>query len=169
MGEGGWPPFNSDLYLPQFFSFYNNKYFSIYNIFVWQNSLQIKKNILKLSYMDKLKLLQNFRKINCSPQKPFFPYFYFEFLKFLHNFKADFPLTVIIKYWLHFPCCTVPPWAYLTPNSLFLPPSHFFVVPPPQWKKNESVSHVWPFATPWTVAHQVPLSMGFPKKEYWSG
>ena len=24
-------------------------------------------------------------------------------------------------------------------------------------------------ATPWTVAHQPPLSMGFPKKEYWSG
>ena len=21
-------------------------------------------------------------------------------------------------------------------------------------------SHVWPFATPWTVAHQAPLSMG---------
>ena len=24
-------------------------------------------------------------------------------------------------------------------------------------------------ATPWTVAHQVPLSMGFPGQEYWSG
>ena len=23
--------------------------------------------------------------------------------------------------------------------------------------------------TPWTVAHQAPLSMGFPKQEYWSG
>ena len=23
--------------------------------------------------------------------------------------------------------------------------------------------------TPWTVAHQPPLSMGFPKQEYWSG
>ena len=23
--------------------------------------------------------------------------------------------------------------------------------------------------TPWTVAHQVPLSMGFPRQEYWSG
>ena len=22
---------------------------------------------------------------------------------------------------------------------------------------------------PWTAAHQVPLSMGFPRKEYWSG
>ena len=26
-----------------------------------------------------------------------------------------------------------------------------------------------PFATPWTVAHQTPLSMGFPRQEYWSG
>ena len=25
------------------------------------------------------------------------------------------------------------------------------------------------FATPWTVALQVPLSMGFPRQEYWSG
>ena len=23
--------------------------------------------------------------------------------------------------------------------------------------------------SPWTVAHQVPLSMGFSRKEYWSG
>ena len=25
------------------------------------------------------------------------------------------------------------------------------------------------FATLWTVAHQAPLSMGFPRQEYWSG
>ena len=25
------------------------------------------------------------------------------------------------------------------------------------------------FATPWTIAHQVPLPMGFPRQEYWSG
>ena len=25
------------------------------------------------------------------------------------------------------------------------------------------------FATPWTVARQAPLSMGFPSQEYWSG
>ena len=24
-------------------------------------------------------------------------------------------------------------------------------------------------AIPWTVAHQAPLSMGFPRQEYWSG
>ena len=31
------------------------------------------------------------------------------------------------------------------------------------------LSHVQLFATPWTVAHQAPLSMGFPRQEYWSG
>ena len=30
-------------------------------------------------------------------------------------------------------------------------------------------SHVLFFATLWTVAHQVPLSMGFSRREYWSG
>ena len=25
------------------------------------------------------------------------------------------------------------------------------------------------FASPWTVPHQVPLSMGFPRQEYWNG
>jgi len=25
------------------------------------------------------------------------------------------------------------------------------------------------FATPWTIAHQAPLSMGFFRQEYWSG
>ena len=25
------------------------------------------------------------------------------------------------------------------------------------------------FVNPWTVAHQAPLSMGFPRQEYWSG
>ena len=28
--------------------------------------------------------------------------------------------------------------------------------------------HVWLFATPWTVAHEALLSMGFPRQEYWS-
>ena len=30
-------------------------------------------------------------------------------------------------------------------------------------------SHVRLFATPWTVALQAPLSMGFSRQEYWSG
>ena len=30
-------------------------------------------------------------------------------------------------------------------------------------------SHSVMFVTPWTVAHQAPLSMGFSRQEYWSG
>ena len=33
----------------------------------------------------------------------------------------------------------------------------------------KSLSRVRLFATPWTVAYQAPLSMGFSKQEYWSG
>ena len=29
-------------------------------------------------------------------------------------------------------------------------------------------NHVQFFVTPWTVAHQAPLSMGFSKQEYWN-
>ena len=31
------------------------------------------------------------------------------------------------------------------------------------------LSHVWPFAILWTIAHQVPLTMGLSQQEYWSG
>ena len=33
----------------------------------------------------------------------------------------------------------------------------------------QSLSHVLLFATPWTVDHKAPLSMGLPRQEYWSG
>ena len=33
----------------------------------------------------------------------------------------------------------------------------------------QSLSRVRLFATPWTVARQAPLSMGFSRQEYWSG
>ena len=39
-----------------------------------------------------------------------------------------------------------------------------------KWKvKVESLSRVRLLATPWTVAHQAPLPMGFSRQEYWSG
>ena len=31
------------------------------------------------------------------------------------------------------------------------------------------LSSVWLLVTPWTVAYHVPLSMGFSRREYWSG
>ena len=40
-------------------------------------------------------------------------------------------------------------------------------------KESESESEVaqscLTLCDPWTVAHQAPLSMGFPRQEYWSG
>ena len=36
-------------------------------------------------------------------------------------------------------------------------------------KSVKSLSRVQLFATPWTVAYQVPPSMGFSRQEYWSG
>ena len=39
-----------------------------------------------------------------------------------------------------------------------------------KWKvKVKSLSRVRLFVTPWTAAHQAPLSMGFCRQEYWSG
>ena len=32
-----------------------------------------------------------------------------------------------------------------------------------------SPSVLYDFATPWTIAHKAPLSMGFSWQEYWSG
>ena len=31
------------------------------------------------------------------------------------------------------------------------------------------LSHVRLFVTPWTIAHQAPLSMGYVRRKYWSG
>ena len=33
----------------------------------------------------------------------------------------------------------------------------------------QSLSHVQLLVTPWTIAHQAPLSMRFSRQEYWSG
>ena len=37
------------------------------------------------------------------------------------------------------------------------------------WVSTQSSSCVWLFATPWTVAHQAPLSMGFFRQKYSNG
>ena len=59
---------------------------------------------------------------------------------------------------------------YLLPNMLYL---FAFIVflGKRLGELLESVSHsVMPdSATPWTAAHQVPLPMGFPRQECWSG
>ena len=39
---------------------------------------------------------------------------------------------MVTKYWLHFPCCTVHPWACLSPNSLYPPLPHCCIRMSPQ-------------------------------------
>ena len=52
------------------------------------------------------------------------------------------------------------------PSSLYVPllNAHWIA-----WLiKVKSLSRVWLFVTPWTVAYQAPPSMGFSRQEYWS-
>ena len=53
-------------------------------------------------------------------------------------------------------------------------PTHFTNMVKLRTQRQENVcvlshSHVWLFTTPWTVAHQAPLSMEVSRPEYWSG
>ena len=51
--------------------------------------------------------------------------------------------------------------------SILLQLEHMFVQV--MWSESESLSWVWLFATPWTVAWQAPLFMGFSRQACWSG
>ena len=42
-------------------------------------------------------------------------------------------------------------------------------VPESECELVKSLSHVQLSTTPWTIAHQAPLSMEFSRQEYWSG
>ena len=48
---------------------------------------------------------------------------------------------------------------------IYIPCLFFFLL----FSCAKSFSRVRRSATPWTVAHQAPLSMGFSRQEYWSG
>ena len=58
------------------------------------------------------------------------------------------------------------PWLYLICMACSIPGVRDTI---PKEKKVKSLSSVQRFATPWTVAYQVPLSVGFSRQEYWSG
>ena len=67
-------------------------------------------------------------------------------------------------------------WLILTQGNLgayikeaFLQEEFVFVFGKNQWILLVNFSHVWLFATPWTVARQAPLSLEFSRQEYWSG
>ena len=71
------------------------------------------------------------------------------------------------------------PWLWLPSPCLFVSSSfyvHLCVQISPFIRtldildyKRKLLSHVQLFVTPWTVACQAPLSMGFSRQEYWSG
>ena len=46
---------------------------------------------------------------------------------------------------------------------------HYIFNPKTISEELKSLSHVRLFVTPWTVAYEAPLSMGFSRQEYWSG
>ena len=62
-------------------------------------------------------------------------------------------------------------WFYLAPKQHWGPG---LLLKRGKERKSQSFSQsvaksVWLFATPWAVAHQAPLFMGFSRQEYWSG
>ena len=67
--------------------------------------------------------------------------------------------------WLTSNSCPHPTPVFLTSSQ-----SKFFktLCPIPLWVLSH-FSHVWLFATLWTMAHQDPLSMGFSRQENWRG
>ena len=75
---------------------------------------------------------------------------------------------------LKFPSFFTSKTTQVFPWQKFEIPNKFTKLP---WKYRASLilhvgacfSHVWLCATPWTVAHQAPLSMGFSRQEYCSG
>ena len=67
-------------------------------------------------------------------------------------------------------------WQHLICQSIFFDHWLFTFLPYAKtpslslkWSEVKSLSRVRLFATPWTVACQAPLSMGFSRQEYWSG
>ena len=59
-----------------------------------------------------------------------------------------------------------PPWSYLSPDDVTILKLTFLIS---CFLKCQSLSCVQLCVTPWTVARQAPLSMGFSRPEYWSG
>ena len=67
----------------------------------------------------------------------------------------------------HCCCSTTQSCLTLRPHGLQLARLPCPITNSRKWKWSRSV--VFDSATPWTVAHQAPLSIGFSRQEYWSG
>ena len=83
-----------------------------------------------------------------------FPYFKVSWLisslNYIYNVNFPLPCNIIYRFW-RLGC-----GASMGRGILYSACAQLF-------------SHVWLFTTPWTVAHQAPLSMEFSRQEYWSG
>ena len=69
---------------------------------------------------------------------------------YIYSFSNSFPISVITEYWAEI--------SVLYNRSLLV-----------VCVCAQSLSCVWLFAIPWTIAHQAPLSTEFSRQEYWSG
>ena len=96
-----------------------------------------------------------------------------------YTYRKNFS-TVWLVFWFYCCCCCC--WVTSVVSDSVRPQrwqptrrEHWSGLPFPspmheKWKvKGKSLSHVQLLATPWTVAYQAPLSMGFSRQEYWSG
>ena len=67
-------------------------------------------------------------------------------------------------------CCRKAPHRQFLSHLQTIGPQHCFMPSASSWGVHVCVlSRVQLFVTPWTVAHQVPLSMGFSRQGQWSG
>ena len=94
-----------------------------------------------------------------------------------HTLYRNTPMTTQKIYLTSHPLCLTLHPLYLCHQTQRLqakPPG----TPPPNYSSSQFLSEsetvkwlspFWFFVTPWTLARQAPLSMGFSRQEYWSG
>ena len=95
----------------------------------------------------------------------------FNFIKRLFSSSSFSAIMVVSSAYLRLliflPEILIPPCASSSPAFLMMYSA--YKLNKVKWKKVKSLSRVWLFATPWTVAYQAPPSMGFSRQECWSG
>ena len=73
------------------------------------------------------------------------------------------PIKVAVDLWCVFVCWIIDKYSLVRENYVACK------LPPDTNAMQLLLSRVRLFATPWTIAHQAPLSVGFSRQEYWSG
>ena len=61
------------------------------------------------------------------------------------------------------------PWEYITKAKSPFPQKHIYTYFPYNFRSSGLLNYIQLFCHPWAITHQAPLSMGFPRQEYWSG